>query len=681
MSKLDKLLDTLNLIMTADLSTNRMRILKFDSPARIVVRFVAWEKNFYRLKDAMNEHFRRFAMPDNPSLALGSVVCLLLDSQWYRALVIAKEGNLGGKLQVKLVDTGEIRAVLSENVRRCPLKFKEDRAFCFRCHLQGVPDIGLTEENKADIEQMLPENKIVNLRTVFVNGSPVQKSWSEKDDVELTEYSLPCDLTWCSDSEEDPFSPSGRTFNSLIETCLKFVGVEINNFDVDISEENLAEDVGEFCDIIKQEASPTFQWLPPQLPESNEFSARGVFVDHSGQIYVQLNSLRHTAHGLKKLLMEKFRNSQPDEDHEENPLVEGQSCCVKWGDPKLDGGWFRGKFLHYTDSKRTRAKIYLVDYGNPFEADVRKEVRRDIYAARVPILALRLELAEVTPLGPDGTYCDECLDIIQEKIAYKVRGAKKNRKLKVQAVGNSHKLPLRVNIQFEEDKVKLDLADFLTHFKYVERKSNKKPSALFRERRLNWIKPAVDAVAFGSYKEKNFYALIRETREEEDLCYKPDHVKHLDWSLTTLAPGDVLRVEIVGYGDYRTVYLHCADPDQEYLCRMLDEYDQMFEDIQAECKDMPPVFQPSVGMLVCGYTEDGWHRAVVTGYTERDITLTFIDWGNTVTIRDSLKVKEIPENFTNIPCLAIKLELEVRTYYLYLEIKCAFPDRELCGGE
>ena len=134
--------------------------------------------------------------------------------------------------------------------------------------------------------------------------------------------------------------------------------------------------------------------------------------------------------------------------------------------------------------------------------------------------------------------------------------------------------------------------------------------------------------------------------------------------MTTLAPGDVLRVEIVGYGDYRTVFLHCSDPDQEYLCRMLDEYDQMFEDIQAECEDMPPVFQPSVGMLVCGYTEDGWHRALVTRYTERDITLTFIDWGNTVTIRDSLKVKEIPENFVNIPSLAIKLELEVRPYSL-----------------
>ena len=657
--------------MTDDVSTNRVKILQYDGPARIVVRFVAWEKKFYKLKDAMNKHFRGLPMPkcrDTFSLSKESVVCILLDSQWYRAQLIEKEGNLGGKLQVKLVDTGEIRTVMSENVRNCPLKFLEARAFSFRCHLQGVPDIGWTEDDKKNIHQILPENKIVNLRTIFVNGKPVLRSWTEND-VELTEYSLPCDLTWCSDSEEDPFSPSGRTFNSLVENCLKFAGVEANsnNFDEDISEEDLVEDIGEFCDVKKQDEPQTFQWLPPQLPESKEFSARGIFVDPSGQIYVQLNSLRHTAHALRKLLMEKFKNSPPDEDHKENPMIEGQSCCAKWGDPKVDGGWLRGKFLHYTNSSRTRAKIYLVDYGNPFEADVREEVRRDIYAARVPILAIRLELAEVTPLGLNGTFCDESLDIIQDKIAYKIRGAKKNRKLKVQVVGNSHKLPLRVNIQFEEDKIRLDLADFLAHFKFVERKINKKPSKLFRDRRQNWTKPAVEAVPFGSYKENNFYALIQEKRED-DICYKVDQLNYLDWSKTTLAPGDVMKVEIVGYGDYRTVFLHCADPDQEYLCQALDDHDNIFEDIQAECDDMPPVFQPSVGMLVCAKTEGSWYRAVVTGYTDRDITVMFIDWGNTAIIRDSLKVKEIPEYFTNIPGLAIKLELEVVSFIVYNDI-------------
>ena len=648
--------------MTNDLSTNRVRILKYDSPSRIIVRFTTWEKKFYRLKDAMNTHFRVSEDRDKPTFSIGSVVCILINSQWYRAQVVEKEGNLGGKVQVKLVDTGDTMTVTAEIARTCPLKFLEDRAFCFRCHLQGVPDVGWTENSKDNVKKMLPESRIVNLRTI-VNGAPVLKSWVEND-VELTEYSLPCDLTWCSDTEEDPFSPSGRTFNSLVETCLKFVGVETNNFDEEISEEEV-EDVGEFCDIKKQEVPPTFQWLPPQLPESDEFSARGVFVDPSGQIYVQLNSLRHTAHALRKLLMEKFRNSPPDEDHEDNPMTEGQSCCVKWGDPKVDGGWLRGTFLHYTDCERTRAKIYLVDYGNPFEADVRTEVRRDIYAARVPILALRLELAEVTPLGPDGTYSEECLDIIQEKIAYKIRGSKKTRKLKIQVVGSFNKLPLQVKIQFEEENVKLDLAELLAHFHFVEKKCNKKPSALFRERRLNWSKHTIEAVHFGFYKEKNFYALIRELKEEEEYqsCNMDQNLQHLDWSKTTLAPGDVMKVEIVEYGDYRTVFLHCADPEQEYLCQMLDEYDNIFEDIQAECDDMPPVFQPRVGMLVVTQTKDGWYRALITGFTERDVTVKFVDWGNTAVIRDSLKVKEIPDNFTNIPGLAIKMELEVRSVF------------------
>ena len=65
-------------------------------------------------------------------------------------------------------------------------------------------------------------------------------------------------------------------------------------------------------------------------------------------------------------------------------------------------------------------------------------------------------------------------------------------------------------------------------------------------------------------------------------------------------------------------------------------------------------------MLVCARTKDGWYRAVITGYTERDVTVRFVDWGNTVIIRDSQKVKEFPEHFAKKnPSLAIKLELQV----------------------
>ena len=189
----------------------------------------------------------------------------------------------------------------------------------------------------------------------------------------------------------------------------------------------------------------------------------------------------------------------------------------------------------------------------------------------------------------------------QERIAYKVRGANKIKKLRIKVVDSSHKLPLRVKIQFKEERVKVDLAEMLSHFGFVEINSNTKPTALFRERRENCRKQGSEAVPFGSYKEDNFYVLICDkSREEENICFQVNKsLKYIEWSQTGLGPGDIMRVEIVEYGDYRTVYLHCADPGQKYLSQIIEDYDKAFEEVQYMCEEMPPVFQPSIGMFVC----------------------------------------------------------------------------------
>ena len=172
------------------------------------------------------------------------------------------------------------------------------------------------------------------------------------------------------------------------------------------------------------EDSTMFEWLPPELPQKTSFSARGIFVDQSGQISIQLASLKFTIAALRRLLDEKFMNSLPEEDV--RPMVEGQACCVKW----RDGSWFRGKFVNYVDSSKKSGHILLVDYGNIFVANIKEDVRREIYAEKVPILALRVELGGVTPRSPWKTWTPECLDIIQDQINYE-RNDHKRRKLRI----------------------------------------------------------------------------------------------------------------------------------------------------------------------------------------------------------------------------------------------------------
>ena len=82
-------------------------------------------------------------------------------------------------------------------------------------------------------------------------------------------------------------------------------------------------------------------------------------------------------------------------------------------------GWYRGRFLGYNDEAKTEAVVLLVDYGNIHVANVVSDLRRDIYAERVPIMALRVELAGVTPTGPCETWTPECLDMIQEQSSLK----------------------------------------------------------------------------------------------------------------------------------------------------------------------------------------------------------------------------------------------------------------------
>ena len=98
--------------------------------------------------------------------------------------------------------------------------------------------------------------------------------------------------------------------------------------------------------------------------------------------------------------------------------------------------------IRYTSATRSTALIYLVDWGDVHEAEVTDEVRRTIFAERVPIQALRVELAGVTPVGSDNTWSPTCLDMMQELINYE-----QGKKIKVEIVGDSRTLPLQVKIR------------------------------------------------------------------------------------------------------------------------------------------------------------------------------------------------------------------------------------------
>ena len=259
---------------------------------------------------------------------------------------------------------------------------------------------------------------------------------------------MPVDLTWEEISRPDPFMPEIVTEYSL--TKLSSVKFGITSVEVDeefVDEMNNEVPVQEFSDVVPLPDAEGFRWLDPELPLGKKFTARGTFVDESGQIYIQLHSNRHTVRVLRRLLNEKFINS------EASPL---QECAVQW----RDGNWYRARFIKYldTDTDQKIGLVVLVDYGNMYQVKL-KNIRTEIYADKIPIQCLRLVLAGVEQVG--GVWTPQCLDFIQEKINYaRLEG---NNKLSVTVVKESRSLPLLVAIcEKSTEGVMVDLSTVLT---------------------------------------------------------------------------------------------------------------------------------------------------------------------------------------------------------------------------
>ena len=311
------------------------------------------------------------------------------------------------KVVVRLVDTGDVVVVSSEDIRECPEMFLLSPGLAFYCHLEGVYTVDgvITEVELDQIRSSVPAGPVDLAR----RGPVVRKKYSDED-VDHEMFSLPVEISWSKDESSDPFQPNEVSHFSLTEICLSHmkIGTDINDNLMELNDlKNYLPDNNEFDHVQSMPKSESFKWLPPELPDKATFSARGTNVDQSGQIYIQPSPRRQTVRALKRLLNEKFLDSPPDEH--QTLLEEGQSCCVRW----TDGSWYRARFLEYINDKRDRAHVFLVDFGNLYIANVITEIRRDIFAERVPIQAITVELADVAPAGSNGTWHHDALNMMQ----------------------------------------------------------------------------------------------------------------------------------------------------------------------------------------------------------------------------------------------------------------------------
>jgi len=638
-----------------------VNVLNITSPACISVRPLLWEKAAYELQEKLSCHYNAVVPAHYCCLAKanpnpGTVCVAKCGTAWYRAVVVMQEKE-GNTVRVRLVDQGRLATTDMVNILPLAPQFLSSPSFSITCHLHGLqPWIGTEWQDDLLMEMtsFLPHSRVV---TLLKRGAPVQTSSGQ--------HSLPVDLTWEEVTRSDPFLPNMVKEFSLTELCSDKLGLSTGELEdtvvCDISKEEVdtKADNLEFSHVEPLQCSDNFKWLDPELPPSTQFSARGTFVDESGQIYMQLHSQRHTVRVVRKLLNEKFSNSQPDSSP--SKLRHSQECCARW----RDGNWYRARFIKSldVDTEERESLVVLVDYGNMFR--VREEdIRRTIYGQNIPIQSLRTVLARVRPVG--DAWSQKCLDFIQEKINYARLGG--NYKLRVKLEGTSQSQPLQVSISDRsKGGVVVDLAQLLVMLPgevILAKNFNTLPASLRQQRQsLDWY---VKEVPAGYYKEKNPYLLMcPQTAPVQQIFPIPS----IDWHQMGLVEGQLLQVKLVDMESYDCVYLHPAGTQCDYLANLTAQHAQLSGKAQAVCELSPPVLQPSPGLPVAvRWGDEGWFRAVIGECTDTAVFVKYVDYGTSDWVEDSMMIRELNDEWRSLPCLAIPLKLAVEAVEADIDI-------------
>jgi len=174
----------------------------------------------------------------------------------------------------------------------------------------------------------------------------------------------------------------------------------------------------------------------------------------------------------------------------------------------------------------------------------------------------------------------------------------------------------------------------------------------------------------GHYKELNPYLLLcpqNITEMSDQIATIPG----IDWVKAGVLEGQKLQVEIPDDNIYLYNIAHVVpvDPTNIYLSSLANQHYDLSLAMQSVCDKNPPVLQPRTGLPVAArWGEDGWYRGVILEFTEAAVLVKYVDYGTQAWVFDSMKVKELPEEWVNLPALAIQVHLEIEAIEIDIDI-------------
>lgn len=547
------------------------------------------------------------------------------DNKWYRGSVL-EVGNSVAK--VLFLDYGFVRDVGVENIRTLAEHLCVEDAFCHRCHLSDIEPAGGNKQWPTVSVEAFREVVTSGLSAYFIRkdlheerssleaelyievlrrGGALEPSVFEYINVaevliergivlpvrKKSEHAVPkspCDSEAIIDvpkvGSQSPQSSSPIPSASSSEVTWSHKTIHIPN-------------------------KPTVGWVPYEPPASKNFNAIVTYVDENGSIFLHDKEKGAcTIDIIKKAMSCKYSKAEHPKIHIPPPV--GQACIAKFS---VDKEWYRAEIV---STKPDSVKVLFVDYGNIENASL-SDICLDVIMTDTPAQAVECQLSGIEPATPDKKWPNDILDFLHLAIV------EQDCVVSVDAPPESGK-PVQISltlggIDVRQVLLQMGCAVATNSSSPVHSKLNDLPS----ESHAKAVKK--DAPIFSTFKKAN---PLREG-EPFQVC------------VTQLLEPNFVFLQQLKIDEPASDYDKMRNVELENFLGLMKE-------LADQTDSMPSVEKPELGVPYCAkYSYDNsWYRCEVTDISGEDISVLYVDYGNSEVIPVE-RLRKLPGCFVDFP--------------------------------
>jgi hypothetical protein len=338
------------------------RVVSINSPGDLLIGSTEAIRAFDKMQEEMRKFYSSHILDEIPVFFEGDLCAVNHNRDWVRGRVISPLDDDDDSYVVWLTDHGRDVITIAENLSELKENFRAAERRGRNCFLRGIRVVGGQDHESKWSEQAVSLLKVV-------------QCWPKAQFL--------CEI---HDEGEEDGSPQPATLYVKVNRCPgPFETSEVYAWDVAslLVDAGVAEAVGEEIN----RRSPRFRWPPPELlAESDRLNGSIIYVDESGDLFVELDKNNYSILEIRRLLMDRFDGTmlRPQDEH----FVVGDSCVVRYD---WDDYWYRGVVVEAVGPYH--CNVRLIDYGTVYYGVPIERMRKDTILRDTPALNTRVKMS------------------------------------------------------------------------------------------------------------------------------------------------------------------------------------------------------------------------------------------------------------------------------------------------